>query len=176
MSHSPKNDKAVNVTFAQDTLSKFDLEVSKYPTDRKQAAVIACLTLVQQEKGYVSSESELWIAEYLGMPAIAVHEVATFYNMFNLEPVGRFKINVCTNLSCQLRGGQKALDHLSQKLGVKPGFTTPDGVIRIEPAECLGACADAPVLLVNDTHMCSFMDNDKLDQLLDVLHKEGAKV
>jgi NADH-quinone oxidoreductase subunit E len=175
MSNSAMNDGSLNVSFSDKTLALFEREVAKYPAERRQAAVIACLTHIQQEHGHVNSQSELWLAHYLGMPAIAVHEVATFYNMFNLEPVGRFKINVCTNLSCQLRGGQKALEHLSQKLNVTPGHTTADGLIRLEPAECLGACADAPVLLVNDTHMCSFMDNEKLDQLVDALHKEGAQ-
>jgi NADH-quinone oxidoreductase subunit E len=175
MSNSAMKDKPLSVSFSDETVALFEKEVAKYPAERRQAAVIACLTLIQQELGHVSSDSQLWLAHYLGMPAMAVHEVATFYNMFDLEPVGRFKINVCTNLSCQLRGGQKALEHLAQKLNVEPGQTTADGLIRLEPAECLGACADAPVLLVNDIHMCSFMDSDKLDQLIDALHQEGAQ-
>jgi NADH-quinone oxidoreductase subunit E len=160
--------------FSAQTMALFEKEVAKYPPERRQAAVIACLSLVQQELGHVSHDSELWVAKYLGIAPMAVHEVATFYNMFNLEPVGRYKINVCTNLSCQLRGAQEALAHLSQKLGVQPGHTTADGLIRLESAECLGACADAPVLLVNDTHMCSFMSHDKLDQLVQALQQEGT--
>jgi NADH-quinone oxidoreductase subunit E len=108
------------------------------------------------------------------MPVMAVHEVTTFYNMYNLKPVGKFKLNVCTNLPCQLRGGQKALEHLEHKLGVNVGETTLDGLFTLQPSECQGACADAPVLLVNDRHMCSFMSQDKLDQLVDSLKKAEA--
>ena len=109
------------------------------------------------------------MALYLGMPVMAVHEVSTFYNMFNLKPVGRFKINVCTNLPCQLRGGQKAIHHLCEKLQVEVGGTTSDGLFTLQSSECMGACADAPVLLVNDRSMCSFMSDDKLDQMVDGL-------
>jgi len=155
----------------QETLARFDREVAKYPADQKQSAVMACLSIVQQEQGYVSPESEQQIADHLGMPAIAVHEVTTFYNMYNQRPVGRYKLNVCTNLPCQLRGGQHALHHLEQRLGVAMGETTPDGLFTLQQCECLGACADAPAMLVNDRTMCSFMSNDKLDQLIDGLKK-----
>ena len=151
------------------TRARFDKEVAKYPADQKQSAVMALLSIVQQEQGHVSLESEKAVAEYLGMPAIAVHEVTTFYNMYNQRPVGRYKFNVCTNLPCQLRGGQHALHHLEQRLGVEMGGTTADGVFTLQQSECLGACADAPVMLVNDRTMCSFMSNDKLDQLVDGL-------
>ena len=153
--------------------ARFDREVAKYPADQKQSAVMACLAIVQQEQGFVSIASENVIAEYLGMPAIAVHEVTTFYNMYNQHPVGKYKLNVCTNLPCQLRNGQKALDYLEKKLGIAMGETTPDGVFTLQQSECLGACADAPVMLVNDRTMCSFMSNDKLDQLIDGL--KGAQ-
>ena len=109
------------------------------------------------------------MAAYLGMPPIAVAEVTTFYNMYNQKPVGKFKLNVCTTLPCQLRGGLQALHHLEGKLGVHAGETTADGVFTLQPSECQGACADAPVMLVNDRHMCSFMSHDKLDQLIDSL-------
>lgn len=135
---------------------------------------MACLAIVQQELGWVSPDSEQVVADYLGMPVMAVHEVTTFYNMYNQKPVGKFKLNVCTNLPCQLRGGQKALEHLEQKLGVQVGETTADGLFTLQPSECQGACADAPVLLVNDRHMCSFMSNDKLDQLVESLKKAEA--
>jgi len=151
------------------TKQRFAREVAKYPADQKQSAVMACLSIVQQEQGWVSAESEAVIAEVLGMPQIAVHEVTTFYNMYNQQPVGKYKLNVCTNLPCQLRHGQKALHHLEKKLGVQMGETTPDGLFTLQQCECLGACADAPVMLVNDRTMCSFMDNDKLDQLVDGL-------
>ena len=148
------------------TRARFDREVAKYPPEQAQSAVMACLSIVQQEQGFVSAESERDIAEYLGMAPIAVHEVTTFYNMYNQQPVGRFKLNVCTNLPCQLRDGQKALHYLEGKLGVRMGETTADGLFTLQQSECLGACADAPVMLVNDRHMCSFMSNDKLDQLI----------
>jgi len=151
------------------TKQRFAREVAKFPADQKQSAVMACLSIVQQEQGWVSPESEREVAEYLGMAPMAVHEVTTFYNMYNQKPVGKFKLNVCTNLPCQLRGGQQALQHLEHKLGVHAGETTADGVFTLQPSECQGACADAPVMLVNDRHMCSFMSHEKLDQLIDSL-------
>jgi len=155
------------------TRARFDREVAKYPADQKQSAVMACLAIVQQEQGSISQESEHAIAAYLGMPEIAVREVTTFYNMYNQRKVGKYKLNVCTNLPCQLRDGQKALRHLEQKLGIAMGETTPDGMFTLQQSECLGACADSPVMLVNDRTMCSFMSNEKLDQLIDGL--KGAQ-
>ena len=149
--------------------SRFAAEVAKYPADQRQSAVMACLAIVQQELGYVGVESEEIVAEYLGMAPIAVHEVTTFYNMYNQRPVGKFKLNVCTNLPCQLRDGAVALKHLEYKLGIHMGQTTSDGMFTLQQSECLGACADSPVLLVNDRTMCSFMTNEKLDQLIDGL-------
>jgi NADH-quinone oxidoreductase subunit E len=136
---------------------------------------MACLTIVQQELGYVSAESEQLVAEYLGMAPMAVHEVTSFYNMYNQQPVGKYKLNVCTNLPCQLRDGGKALAHLKEKLGVDNNQTTDDGLFTLQQCECLGACADSPVMLVNDTTMCSFMSNDKLDQLIDGLRAAEVK-
>ena len=152
----------------------FDREVAKYPADQKQSAVMACLTIVQQEAGFVSADAERLVADYLGMPPIAVHEVTTFYNMYNQRPVGKYKLNVCTNLPCQLRDGAAALKHLEQKLGIAMGETTADGLFTLQQSECLGACADSPVMLVNDVTMCSFMSNEKLDQLVDGLKSAGA--
>jgi NADH-quinone oxidoreductase subunit E len=151
--------------------TRFAKEVAKYPADQKVSAVMACLAIVQQEQGWVSAASEQVVGDYLGMPAIAVKEVTTFYNMYNQQPVGKYKLNVCTNLPCQLRDGQKALNHLCSKLGVEMGGTTKDGLFTVQQSECLGACADAPVMLVNDRSMCSFMSNDKLDQLIDGLRQ-----
>ena len=159
------------MSFSDTTLARFAREVAKYPADQKQSAVMACLAIIQQEQGHVSGESEKALAEVLGMAPIAVHEVTTFYNMYNQQPVGRYKLNVCTNLPCQLRNGQSALDHLCHKLGVEPYGTTADGRVTVQPSECLGACADAPVLLVNDREMCSFMSTERLDALLDTLRK-----
>ena len=147
----------------------FAREVAKYPPEQKQSAVMACLALVQKELGYVSQEGETAVAEYLGMPVIAVHEVTTFYNMYNQQPVGKFKLNVCTNLPCQLRDGQKALDHVCKRLHVEEGGTTADGMFTVQKSECLGACADAPVMLVNDQQMVSYMSNERIDALIDTL-------
>ena len=157
------------------TQARFAKEVAKYPAEQKQSAVMACLGIVQQELGYVSAESEKEIAAYLGMAPMAVHEVTTFYNMYNQRPVGKYKLNVCTNLPCQLRDGQKALHHLEHKLGIHMGETTADGLFTLQQSECLGACADSPVLLVNDRKMCSFMSNDKLDQLVDGIRAAEGK-
>ena len=162
------------MSFPDTTLARFAKEVAKYPADQKQSAVMACLAIVQQEQGWVSAESEQAVAEYLGMPAIAVHEVTTFYNMYNQQPPGKYKLNVCTNLPCQLRDGAKALRHLEHRLGIKMGETTADGMFTLQQSECLGACADSPLMLVNDRTMCSFMSEDKLDQLVDGLRKAQA--
>ncbi|MDO9132812.1 MAG: NADH-quinone oxidoreductase subunit NuoE [Hydrogenophaga sp.] len=159
----------VAVEFGSATQERFAREVAKYPADQAQSAVMACLSIIQQEMGFVSAGAEASLAAYLGMEPIAVHEVTTFYNMYNQQPVGKFKLNVCTNLPCQLRDGQNALHHLEHKLGITMGGTTADGLFTLQQSECLGACADSPVMLVNDRHMCSFMSNDKLDQLIDGL-------
>jgi NADH-quinone oxidoreductase subunit E len=171
---TPEPTTAQSPPLSAATLARFAHEIAKYPPDQKQSAVMACLAIVQQERGFVSSDSERQVAEVLGMAPIAVHEVTTFYNMYNQRPLGRFKLNVCTNLPCQLRDGQEALNHLCSKLGVAEGGTTLDGLFTIQKSECLGACADAPVLLVNDRQMCSFMDPAQLDALLDVLRSSAA--
>ncbi len=157
------------------TKARFDKEVAKYPADQKQSAVMACLAIVQQEQGFVGADSERLVADYLGMAPIAVHEVTTFYNMYNQRPVAKFKLNVCTNLPCQLREGQQTLHYIESKLGIKMGETTPDGLFTLQQSECLGACADSPVMLVNDRAMCSFMSEEKIDQLLDGLRAEVSK-
>lgn len=157
------------------TRVRFDRETAKYPADQRQSAVMACLSIVQDENGHVSTESERDIAEYLGIAPMAVHEVTTFYNMYNQRPVGKYKLNVCTNLPCMLRDGAVALKHLESKLGIPMGSMTPDGLFTLQQSECLGACADSPVMLVNDRHMCSFMSNDKLDQLIDGLRAAEGK-
>jgi NADH-quinone oxidoreductase subunit E len=166
---------ATTQTLSAQAFERFAREVAKYPVDGKQSAVMACLTIVQEELGFVSADSEKIVADYLGMAPIAVHEVTTFYNMYNQRPVGKYKLNVCTNLPCQLRDGAKALKHLEHKLGISMGESTADGLFTLQQSECLGACADSPVMLVNDLTMCSFMSNDKLDQLIDGLKSAEAK-
>ena len=159
--------------FSEATLARFAREVAKYPADQKQSAVMACLSIAQQEIGWVSPEAEEAIASVLGMAPVAVREVTTFYNMYNQRPVARFKLNVCTNLPCQLRNGQQAMDYLCEKLGVEDGGTTADGLFTVQKCECLGACADAPVMLVNDRQMISYMSNDRLDDLVATLKAQS---
>ena len=162
------------MSFSASTLERFAREVAKYPDSGKASAVMACLAIVQHEQGFVAIADEDGIAAYLGMPTIAVHEVSTFYNMYNTQPVGRFKLNVCTNLPCQLRNGDKALAHVCSKLGVEPYGSTADGVFTVQPSECLGACADAPVMLLNDRQMLSFMSHERIDELLQMLKADHA--
>jgi NADH-quinone oxidoreductase subunit E len=172
--NSQANHAAVPYTLSYAMRARFDKEVAKYPADQKVSAVMACLAIVQQEQGWVSAASEKAVGDYLNMPEIAVKEVTTFYNMYNQQPVAKYKLNVCTNLPCQLRDGQNALNYLCSKLGVQMGGTTEDGMFTVQQSECLGACADSPVMLVNDRSMCSFMSNDKLDQLIDGLRNSTA--
>jgi NADH-quinone oxidoreductase subunit E len=152
-----------------DAYRKIDRELTKYPPEHKSSAVMAALAIAQDELGWLSKEVMAEVADYLEMPAIAVYEVATFYAMYNLEPTGRFKITVCTNLPCALSGANEAARHLKQKLGVGFNETTADGNFTLKEGECMGACGDAPVLLVNNHRMCSFMSNEKLDALLNEL-------
>lgn len=159
---------------SESTRQRIDRELAKYPADQRQSAVIAALSIVQQEHGWVSPDAEREVADYIGMPPIAVHEVVTFYNMFNTAPVGRYKLNVCTNLPCQLSGGMQAAQYLSKKLGIGLGETTPDGLFTLQESECLGACGDAPVALVNDRRMCSFLSHTQLDALIDELKADAA--
>ena len=150
---------------------KIDRELAKFPADQRQSAVMAALAIAQEEKGWLAPEVMQDIADYIGMPAIAVQEVATFYNMYNLKPLGKQKITICTNLPCALSGGEKAANHLKEKLGIDYRQTTADGNFTLVEGECMGACGDAPVLLVNNKRMCSHMSNDKIDALLEELKK-----
>jgi NADH-quinone oxidoreductase subunit E len=156
---------------SQECYKKIDRELAKYPADQRQSAVMAALAHAQLELGWVSPEVMKELADYIRMPAIAVQEVATFYNMYNLKPVGKHKITVCTNLPCALSGGVKAAEHLKHKLGIDFRGTTEDGEFTLMEGECMGACGDAPVMLVNNHRMCSFMSNDKIDSLVEELKK-----
>jgi len=153
--------------------ARIDREVAKFPADQKQSAVMAALAIAQDEKGWVSTEVIEDVAAYLGMPPIAVHEVATFYNMYDLQPPGKFKLAVCTCLPCALRDGTKAGEYLKAKLGIDYNETTDDGMFTLKESECLGSCGDAPVMLVNNKRMCSFMSADKLDALIDELKSKA---
>ncbi len=148
-------------------LARIDQAVAKYPADQKQSAVMAALTIAQDEKGWLSTATMDFVAQYLEMPPIAVYEVASFYTMYDLKPVGKCKLAICTNLPCALQGAMAAALHLKQKLGIEFGETTADGAFTLKEAECLGACGDAPVLLVNNKRMACGMSVDKLDQLIE---------
>jgi NADH-quinone oxidoreductase subunit E len=150
-------------------LARIDREIGKYPVDQKRSAVMAALAIAQDEKGWLSTETMEFVAAYLGIPAVAVYEVATFYNMYDLAPAGKYKITLCTNLPCALSGAEAAADYLRQKLGIGFGETTEDGRITLKEGECFGACGDAPVLLLNNKRMCSFMSREAIDQLLSEL-------
>ena len=156
---------------SQECYKKIDRELAKYPADQRQSAVMASLAHAQVELGWLSPETMKEIADYIRMPAIAVQEVATFYNMYNLKPVGKAKITVCTNLPCALSGGERAGQYLKDKLGIDYRDTTADGQFTLMEGECMGACGDAPVMLVNNHRMCSFMNDQKIDALVEELKK-----
>lgn len=156
---------------SQEAYKKIDRELAKFPADQRQSAVMAALAIAQDERGWLSPEVMQDVADYIGMAAVAVQEVATFYNMFNTKPVGKHKISVCTNLPCALSGGERAAHYLKAKLGVDYKETTADGQFTLIEGECMGACGDAPVMLVNNKRMCSHMSNEKIDSLVEELKK-----
>ena len=151
---------------SSEALHKIDREVAKYPADQKQSAVMAALVIAQDEKGWLPKETIAAVATYLGMAPMAAYEVASFYNMYDLHPVGKYKITVCTNLPCALSGGVHAAEYVKQKLGIDFNETTPDGRITLKEGECMGACGDAPVVIVNNRKMCSWMHPEQIDKLL----------
>lgn len=169
MSAVPKSQKLLSA----DACRRIDRELAKFPADQKQSAVMAALAIAQREQGWVSNEVIEEVAAYLGMPAIAVHEVASFYNMYDTTRPGRFKLSVCTCLPCALREGNAAGEYLKAKLGIDYNETTADGLFTLKQSECQGACGDAPVLIVNNERMCSFMGADRLDALIDELRAKG---
>jgi NADH-quinone oxidoreductase subunit E len=157
--------------FSAESQTRIDREIAKYPPDQRQSAVMAALAIVQDEKGWLASDTIDEVAGYLGMAPIAVYEVATFYAMYNLKPTGKHKITLCTNLPCALSGATVAAKHLKDKLGVEFNETTADGALTLKEGECMGACGDAPVLLVDNKRMCGWMTPEKLDQLIAELRK-----
>jgi len=152
---------------SQESLQKIDREIAKYPADQKMSACMAALRIAQEEKGWLAKETIEDVAAVLEMPPMAVYEVATFYNMYDMHPVGKYKLTVCTNLPCQLSGGVHAADYLKQKLGIDFNETTPDGKFTLKEGECMGACGDAPVMLVNNIRMKAFMTPEEIDRLLE---------
>ena len=152
-----------------ESLAQIDKEIAKYPAEQRQSAVMSALRIAQVEKGWLSTETMDFVAHYLDMQPIAVYEVATFYNMYNTRPVGKHKLCVCTNLPCKLMGADEIAERLKKKLGVEFGETTEDKQFTLVEGECMGACGDAPLLLVNNHRMESFLNEEKVDALLDEL-------
>lgn len=152
-----------------EAIAKIDYELTKYPADQRQAAVMSALRIVQTERGWLSKESITEVAQYLGMPEIAAMEVATFYNMYDLSPVGKYKVTICTNISCMLRGSDEIVNHLQQKLGVGFNEITPDGKFCLKEGECMGCCGGAPLMHVNNTQMHEFLTAEKVDAILEEL-------
>jgi NADH-quinone oxidoreductase subunit E len=160
------------MVLSPEALLKIDKAIAKYPPERRQSAVMAALTIAQDEKGWLSTETLDFVAHYLGMPPIAVYEVASFYTMYDLKPPGRHKLTICTNLPCALQGAAAAAEHLKRKLGIGFNETTADGCFTLKEGECMGACGDAPVMLHNNKAMLSWMTPDKLDRLIDELKRK----
>ena len=158
---------------SEQAYQRIDRELAKFPEDQRQSAIMASLAIAQEEKGWLATEIIEDVANYIGVPPIAVQEVATFYNMFDVKPVGKNKISVCTNLPCALRDGERVGDYLKRKLGVDWKETTADGQFTLVEGECMGACGDSPVLLVNNKHMCVRMTEEKLDALVAALKAQG---
>jgi NADH-quinone oxidoreductase subunit E len=154
------------MTLSVKALELIGKETQKYPTDQRQSAVMIALIIAQDEKGWLSTETMDEVAGILGMAPVAVYEVATFYNMYNLEQAGRVKLTICTCQPCGLQGSLAAADHLKAKLGIDFNETTPDGRFTLKEGECMGACAMAPVVLVNNKKMHDYMSNEKLDALI----------
>jgi len=162
------------VTLSAEARAKIDREIAKYPPGQKRSAVMAALAVAQDAFGWLSTEAMDAVAKYLDMPPVAVYEVASFYTMYNIEPTGRFKLTICTNLPCALQGATAAAAHLKRKLGVDFNETTGDGIFTLKQGECFGACGDAPVVLINNKRMQCWMHADKLDALLEELSKDAA--
>ena len=155
-----------------DSLKKIDREIAKYPSDRRQSAVMSALIIAQDEKGWLATETMDFVAQVLEMAPVAVYEVATFYGMYNLQPTGKYKLTVCTCLPCGLQGSLDAADHLKERLGIDFGETTPDGLFTLKEGECMGACAMAPVVLVNNKKMHDYLSGEKIDALLEELRRK----
>ncbi|MDN5842499.1 MAG: NADH-quinone oxidoreductase subunit NuoE [Alcaligenaceae bacterium] len=159
---------------SENAYKQIDRELTKFPDDQKRSATMAALTLAQDEKGWISPEVIRDVAEYLGMPPIAVQEIASFYNMYNTQPVGRYTLSICTNLPCALRDGVKSAEHIKEKLGIDFHETTTDGLFTLIEGECMGACGDSPVMIVNGKHMCCRMQPERIDALIEDLKQQES--
>jgi NADH-quinone oxidoreductase subunit E len=162
----------MSAQLSAESLQRIDREVAKYPPERKQSAVMAALIIAQDEHGWLGTETMDFVAQYLGMAPVAVYEVASFYTMYNTQPTGKYKLTICTCLPCGLQGALDAADHLRDRLGIDFNETTPDGRFTLKEGECMGACAMAPVVLVNNKKMHDYLSNQKIDALLEELGKK----
>lgn len=156
---------------SKEAYEKIDREIAKFPSGKKRSAAIAAMAIAQSEAGWLSPEIMQELADYLQVPMIAIQEIASFYSMFDTQPVGKYKITVCTNLPCELSGGLQAAQYLQIRLGIGFGETTHDGLFTLVEGECMGACGDGPVLLINNKQMHMRMSNEKIDRLLEDLRK-----
>jgi len=162
----------MSAQLSAESLQRIDREVAKYPPERRQSAVMAALIIAQDEHGWLGTETMDFVAQYLGMAPVAVYEVASFYTMYNTQPTGKYKLTICTCLPCGLQGALDAADHLRDRLGIDFNETTPDGRFTLKEGECMGACAMAPVVLVNNKKMHDYLSNQKIDALLEELGKK----
>ena len=156
----------MSAVFSENTRRELDAILSRYP--EKEAAILPVLYLAQREFGYVSDEAIVYVAGLLGVTPARIEGVATFYTMFNRKPVGKYHVQICRNISCSLLGAEHLIEHVSKKLGIRPGETTPDGKFTLSRAECLGSCGTAPVMQVNDDYHEN-LTRERIDALLDRL-------
>ena len=160
---------------SKQAIEKIDYELTKYPADKRQAAVMSALRIVQTERGWLSKDSISDVAAYLRIPEIAALEVATFYNMYDLVPVGQYKISICTNISCMLRDSDSIVNHLQTKLGIGFNEVTADGKFCLKEGECMGACGGAPLMIVNNHTMHEFLTPESVDAILEDLSQKALK-
>jgi NADH-quinone oxidoreductase subunit E len=153
-------------------IPEFEKLKARFPAGFESSLVLPCVRRIQDDRGYVADSDIDGLVEYLGVPRIQIEEVLSYYTQFRRKPIGRWHLQTCRNVTCSMRGAERLIDHLSRRLGVAPGQTTPDGVFTLSTAECLGSCGTAPVLMVNDAYHES-MSIDKVDELLEELRNRG---
>jgi NADH-quinone oxidoreductase subunit E len=146
-------------------IPEFDKWKQRFPAGFESAMVMPCVRRIQEDRGFIADSDIDGLVEYLGVPRMQIEEVLSYYTQFRRAPIGRWHVQTCRNVTCSMRSAEKLIDHLSRKLGVKPGQTTPDGRFTLSTAECLGSCGTAPVVMVNDTYHEN-MSIEKLDALL----------
>ena len=169
------NHNSKTLSLSNESQKKIDSWIAKFPKDKKRSAVIMALRIAQNEHGHLSEDVMHLVADYLALPKAYIYEVATFYTMYRLEPVGKFVVGVCDSISCALCGAKALTEHFEKKLDIKVGETTSDGMFTLQHVECLAACCGAPAVLVNEHHYHEQMTPEKADVLLQVLRDKGAQ-